>query len=1245
MTPIEPPVRLLHLSDLAFSADWDWALAPIARGVVDAVRGMVAQGQGPDLVAITGDVATTGSPAEYARAAAWLREEPLPAAGLDEEALLLVPGERDVARDRIRYAARTLLAGLRDDGQDAIARVLADPNERGILLERLDPWLTFANSLRGSRPPLSVPWWYETRVVRGHDVGIIGLCSAWAATAEAGDRGHLLVGRWQVNTLLAPIRRCPTRIALLHHPCAWLHALDSALEQRLAHDVHMVLLGHEGDARAWAHTEASDTLVEVVAGPALTEGGAFAFIEVGEAGAVVVHPWLWVSGAQRWQPDRNRGPERFSWTSRVDPAAPMIAPSVPPAAPVWTPRPPPSPPDTLPATPYPLLGPYEHPATLGGRDADIDALVTFLAADRLVYTVHAPSGAGKSSVLRAGLLPRLQGHTGGGSPVPVAFDDHPATAGLMQRLLGQITTGAAPSEDAPFAVAAALAHLRDAAGHRPVLVLDQFEDVFRDGGVALGRLGALIAATEVAPGGRACRWLLVYRHEFHGRVRDWLGDVLRHASSLAPLDREALPGDLSGPGRSGEWRLPLLGDAGAVVDRLAAASDRFHEAITRPLTLGHYPWTLTPHAADRLAASFARSRVARPDDPLAPELQVVLARLMEESPPVATGPRALVVPADPDTLDTLIGRAIGDHLRRRLDELVARGDEPTRRRRRTAALLLLARLVDDEGRRRDVPLTELTDTLGDEARALLDGLQRSGVWLVRKHDDGAVMMVGLPHDRLAAEVRRLFTDETELARYDLNAELVDLWRFTTQRTAAWRGGAKEGDEAAVVVDRRRFRSLRARAGALPWEPSGRAWWAATQQAYRRRGRARMGWVAVGLALVAVFLAAVAWRADRNDNEALVRSATPASGDALRALDRLRVRHGYSGQELARVLGHSDAAADQFGADKRDELFGIGPAGLTEAERLAIVPPLVEALAGHVEGAENDESFYGALLAAVDTLRGAREAAKARAVVVAAMRHARGEPTPHAEDSWSPVISGVFEIGCFEDAGDTCTQKDETLHEVVLSPHRIRRYEETLGEYRQFDSDHLKKEGYPDEWPVISVSWYEAAAYTAWRGAALPTETQWEVAARGGTTQDYRKGAYYADADGDGDVDEDDLSRLGLFSGNASTLFRALGGQRPLTWKQVLRTTPPHPLGLVHVHGNIAEWTVDWYEADYPTSGPANPAGPPAAPPSARRVVRGGSWSNPAANARSAFRNWNAPSVRFSSVGLRLVLPQPGGSGS
>jgi formylglycine-generating enzyme required for sulfatase activity len=217
--------------------------------------------------------------------------------------------------------------------------------------------------------------------------------------------------------------------------------------------------------------------------------------------------------------------------------------------------------------------------------------------------------------------------------------------------------------------------------------------------------------------------------------------------------------------------------------------------------------------------------------------------------------------------------------------------------------------------------------------------------------------------------------------------------------------------------------------------------------------------------------------------------------------------------------------------------------------------------------------------------------------------------------------------------------EKPVHEVYLSTFQISRYPVTVSEYQRF----VEEDGYqdprwwkaggfamwaePKDWPdqfafpnrpVVGVSWFEAAAYCAWAGNRLPTEAEWERAARGVAGRIFPWGNEPADP-----------SRL-----NFETT--RLGKPSPVG-VFLLGATPE---GVHDLAGNVWEWVADWAGA-YARKATSNPHGPGAG---TLKVHRGGCWSAGANACRAAFRAKASPTSRGPILGFRAVKSRADRSG-
>ncbi len=206
------------------------------------------------------------------------------------------------------------------------------------------------------------------------------------------------------------------------------------------------------------------------------------------------------------------------------------------------------------------------------------------------------------------------------------------------------------------------------------------------------------------------------------------------------------------------------------------------------------------------------------------------------------------------------------------------------------------------------------------------------------------------------------------------------------------------------------------------------------------------------------------------------------------------------------------------------------------------------------------------------------------------------------------------------------ESETPQHPVYLDAYYIGETPVTNAEYKRFLDAHLGHH-VPYDWdktwrtfpsgkadhPVVDVSWDDANAYARWVGGRLPTEAQWEKAARGTDARRYPWGNQEPDTSHcNFDMKVDDTTPVGKYSPRGDS-----------------------PYGVMDMAGNVWEWCADWYEGDYYRHSPAhNPMGPSS---TLARVVRGGAWNNPDRALRCAFRSIGFPLHLYGNRGFRVAL--------
>ena len=253
-----------------------------------------------------------------------------------------------------------------------------------------------------------------------------------------------------------------------------------------------------------------------------------------------------------------------------------------------------------------------------------------------------------------------------------------------------------------------------------------------------------------------------------------------------------------------------------------------------------------------------------------------------------------------------------------------------------------------------------------------------------------------------------------------------------------------------------------------------------------------------------------------------------------------------------------------------------------------------------------------------------------------------DPDPGPDPEVTLIPAGWFEMGDHLDE----MKKALPVHTVELDAFYMNVNEVTVGQFKQFvdqsdyewwpDNDDrwsiVAKYSPTDDHPMVYVSWHDATAYADWAGKRLPTEAEWEYAARGGLAarrypwgnQITHDNANYQGTAGKDQWDQSTAPVGGLQAGSFA----------------------PNGYGLYDMAGNVWEWCADRYDQDYYSQASAkNPSGPGSG---SVRLLRGGSWSDEASGLRAANRGLNVPSDRSSLIGFRCVAdsaPTASSSGS
>jgi sulfatase modifying factor 1 len=235
----------------------------------------------------------------------------------------------------------------------------------------------------------------------------------------------------------------------------------------------------------------------------------------------------------------------------------------------------------------------------------------------------------------------------------------------------------------------------------------------------------------------------------------------------------------------------------------------------------------------------------------------------------------------------------------------------------------------------------------------------------------------------------------------------------------------------------------------------------------------------------------------------------------------------------------------------------------------------------------------------------------------------GKSTPRTPDTFTDPTTGMQFVlikgGCFQmgEVGEDAREDERPAHKVCVDSFYVAKYVVTQSQWESVMELGLEPSNAIANFPAVNVSWDDTQDFIARLNAKsvrkfrLPTEAEWEYAARSGGKKELFSGGTKPDS-------------FAWYEGNSGKSSHPVGQKKP------------NGLGLYDMSGNVWEWVRDWYDGNYYGVSPKkNPQGPATG---SSRAVRGGSWNDDDWFARTTSRSSKDPRYGDNTTGFRLVVP-------